>query len=123
MIVSMKLPHNDFNPCHYMVCHLKIMIRNELLRNKKVLLRERKRHTACRIAVASDCYSGGGTMGTPYLDLGWGTPPPGPGMGYPPTWTWDGVRPLPRPGMGYAPYPDLGWGTPLPGPEMGYPPT
>ena len=28
--------------------------------NKKVLLRERKRHTACRVAVASACYCGGG---------------------------------------------------------------
>ena len=36
----------------------------------------------------------------PYLDLGWGTPLPRPGMGYPHTWTWDGVTPLPRPEMG-----------------------
>ena len=28
--------------------------------NKKVLLRERKRHTARRVAIASPCYSGGG---------------------------------------------------------------
>ena len=28
--------------------------------NKKVLLRERKRHTACRVAIVSPCYSGGG---------------------------------------------------------------
>ena len=31
--------------------------------NKKVLLRERKRHTARRVAVASACYSGGGGGG------------------------------------------------------------
>ena len=29
---------------------------------KKVLLRERKRHTARRIAIASPCYSGGGSL-------------------------------------------------------------
>ena len=61
----------------------------------------------------------------PHLDLGWGTPP-GPGMGYPPTWTWDGVppptwtwdgTPLPRTEMGYPPYPDLRWDTPPP-PQM-----
>ena len=87
----------------------------KLLYNKKVL-RERKRHTARRVTVASACYSGGGTTGTPptwtwdgvppspYQDLGWGTPP---------TWTWDGV----------PPYLNLGWGTPLPEPWMGYPPT
>ena len=89
---------------------------SRIISNKKVLLRERKRHTARRVAVASACYSGGGEGGT---------------MGTPPTWTWDGVPPLPGPGMGYPPtqtwdrvppYLDLGWGTPLPRPEMGYPP-
>ena len=89
--------------------------------NKTVLLRERKRHTARRVAVASACYSGGegGYPEYPLLDLGWGTPPagvppswgtplagvpplPGPWMGYPPTWTWDGV----------PPHLDLRWGTP-----------
>ena len=30
--------------------------------NKKVLLRERKRHTARRVAIASLCYSGGGVL-------------------------------------------------------------
>ena len=104
-------------------------------KNKKVLLRERKRHTARCLAVASACYSGGGTMGTPPTWTWDGVPPsplPGPGMGYPPTQTWDGVPPLPGPGMGYPPYLDLRWGTPptqtwdgippLPRPEMGYPP-
>ena len=54
--------------------------------NKKVLLRERKRHTARHIL-------DGGTPG--YL------PPPGPGMGYPPV-SWMGTPP-PGPGMGYPP--------------------
>ena len=67
---------------------------SSIIVNKKVLQRERKRHTARRVAVASACYSGGGTTGN--------NPP----------WTWDGVPPLPRPGMGY----------PLPGPGMVYPP-
>ena len=105
--------------------------------NKKVLLRERKRHTARR--VASDRYStlspdeGGGYpiqawLGgylipgwgypIPCLDLGWGTschldgvPPPISWIRYP--------SPPPGPGMGYPtppgwgnPRPDLGWGTP-----------
>ena len=43
-----------------------------IAQNKKVLLRERKRHTARRVAVASACYFGGGV---PPLDMGWGTPP------------------------------------------------
>ena len=33
--------------------------------NKKVLLRERKRHTARCVAIASPCYSGGGGRGSP----------------------------------------------------------
>ena len=33
---------------------------SELLLNKKVLLRERKRHTARRVAIAITCYCGGG---------------------------------------------------------------
>ena len=97
MICVINLPCEELERYHY----------------KKVLLRERKRHIAHRVAIASACYSWGGTQSTP----------PGPGMGYPPTWTWDGVPPLPGPGMGYPPYLDLGWGTPLPGPGMGYPPT
>ena len=32
----------------------------KIIRNKKVLLRERKRHTARRVAIAISCYSGGG---------------------------------------------------------------
>ena len=50
--------------------------------NKKVLLRERKRHTARHVASARyaslstiQTWSGG-TLGTPRPDLGWGTSPP-----------------------------------------------
>ena len=72
-------------------------------KNKIVLLRERKRHTARRVAVASACYSGEG---------GYPEYPPRPGMG-PPPGLW----------MGYPPY--LGWGTPLPYLDLGWgnPPT
>ena len=73
--------------------------------NKKVLLRERKRHTARRVAVASACYSGGWVLRVPpHLDLGWGTPHLDLGWGNPP------------------PHLDLRWGTPLPRLGTGYPP-
>ena len=72
--------------------------------NKKVLLRERKRHTArrvastCYVALSSDWGGGGGyliqsLMGNPH-------PVPGGGGGYPGVhhsysiWTWNGVPPL-----------------------------
>ena len=48
-------------------------------KNKKVLLRGRKRHTARRVATAHygdlspDGRTGGGGV-PPYSDLGWGTP-------------------------------------------------
>ena len=112
--------------------------------NKKVLLRERKRHTARRVASAR--YAA--------LSNGWGRgypSSPGGGGGTPPTiqtwsWggvpstiqTWDGVPPTiqtwdgvpPRPGMGYSPTqtwdgvpppprPGTGYSPPRPG--MGYP--
>ena len=87
----------------------------ENLTNKKVLLRERKRHTARRVASAryaalSNGWVGGGVPhpvmgGVPlHPDLGQDTPPP--------TQTWHGVPP--RPGTGYDPHQDLGWGTPPP---------
>ena len=38
----------------------KIQFQLNLFKNKKVLLCERKRHTARRVAIASPCYSGGG---------------------------------------------------------------
>ena len=48
-------------------------------------------------------------MGTPHLDLGWGTLPLArPGMGYP--LTWDGVPPL-RPDWGPPPTRDVNWQT------------
>ena len=99
--------------------------------NKKVLLRERKRHTVRHVASARYAMGGypvpglrGGTPsqvwgGTPSQVWGGGTlsqvqgvprhrsrhypiqtwgvpkvpPPAGPGMGYPPSQTWDGVPP------------------------------
>ena len=54
--------------------------------HKKVLLRERKRHTAHRVASAR--YAA--PPPTPTPDLGQGTPPP--------PQTWDGVPPPPRNG-------------------------
>ena len=83
--------------------------------NKKVLLRERKRHTARRIPSAryAALSSGGGYPGYPPLhhpDLAQGVPPTiqtWPGevpwvtptiqtwLGYPPPQTWDGVPPTP----------------------------
>ena len=96
--------------------------------NKKVLLRERKRHTARRVAIASPCYSGGGILDKKFFSQSehvssqiWcqkffpllrpGTPPW--------TWTWDPPYPdldlgppLPRPGLGTPPYPDLDLGPP-----------
>ena len=71
--------------------------------NKKVLLRERKRHTARRVASAryAALCNGGVDMGSP-PDIGY--PPE---MGYP--WTW-GTPPDLR--WSTPPYPDLRWGTP-----------
>ena len=104
--------------------------------NKKVLLRERKRHTACHVAstrcaaLSNPDLVWGGTQsqvlgeGYPIPGQGEGIPCPRSGgdsgypphldlgWGTPPTWTWDGV----------PPHLDLGWGTPLPGPGMGYSP-
>ena len=96
--------------------------------NKKVILRERKRHTTCRVASARyadlspDPVLDGGGDGTPsspgqrgyiiqsWMGVPWG-PPSRAEWGYPPTWTWDGVPPS-RPGMGY----------PTSSPGMGNPP-
>ena len=102
----------------------------KLYTNKKVLLREHKRHTVHR--VASACYpapslSGPGMgyppsrpgMGYP-PDLWWGIPPPDLGWGTPPTQTWDGVPPT-RPGTGYCL--TQTWDGVPPRPVMGYPPT
>ena len=86
--------------------------------NKKVLLREHKRHTARRIAVASACYSRGEVPGVPPPPWRWGTP-----------LSKGGVSPTPCPRLGYLPvhprfgYPPVqGWGTPLYKAGSGYPP-
>ena len=62
------------------------------IRNKKVLLRERKRHTARRLVIARYAALSPDLRGVPHPDLRRGTPPPV---------SW----------MGYPPYLDLGWGT------------
>ena len=41
------------------VCYFQVKKTGKTRINKKVLLRERKRHTARRVAIASTCYSGG----------------------------------------------------------------
>ena len=100
--------------------------------NKKVLLCERKRHTACRVASARYADpSGGGTPsqvwggtlsqvqgGYPIPGLGglphprsWGYPIPGLG-GYPIPDPWGTPPPSSRPGWGNPPTLDLRWGTP-----------
>ena len=73
---------------------------------KKVLLRERKRHTARRVAstpyVVLTGYPPPPSQGTPrpgYTPPGQGTPlprvppPAGPGRVPPPSWTWQGTPP------------------------------
>ena len=108
--------------------------------NKKVLLRQRKRHTVRR--VASTRYAGGGVphpamTGVPHRVMVGGTPSNNEGgyprylagripwvpptiqtwpWGYPryPIQTWYGVPPTIRPGMGYPLPSELGWGTPSP---------
>ena len=108
----------------------------KVLPNKKVLLRERKRHTARRIA-STRCaalsnpdlvggvpgpMSGGDTQSQVWREY----PDPGPGgylvpglggtqsqvQGNNLSQVWGGTPGTP---------PDLGWGTPLPRPGMGYP--
>ena len=107
--------------------------------DKKVLLRERKRHTTSCVAsarhVALSPDGGGGgyplqswTEGDTPFSLGWGVLHPVLGRGYPhpdlepdldgrylrvpPVQTWDGV----------PPHSDMGWGTPCLDMGMGYPP-
>ena len=114
-------------------------------RNKKVLLRERKRHTTRRVAsarYAALCNGGEGCTpsqvgGYPIQGLGGGVPHlrcrgyPTSGLGTPPHHPDLGWG-TPRPEIGYPAskmvyLPDLRWGTPNlrwvpPGPEMRYPP-
>ena len=106
----------------------------QFIRNKKVLLRERRRHNTRHVAkknpvlargVPHPVLAGGWYPrvppiqtwnGVPHLLVSWmGYPPPGPGMGYRPVQIWYGV-PLP--------HLDLDWGTPHPdqGPGIGYRP-
>ena len=120
----------------------KFFIKPQYLNNKKVLLRERKRHTARRVASARyAALSHGGRGGgypiqpwvwgypiqswlregypdvtPPHPDMGWGTPHPDLGWGTkPPIQTWDWVPP------------SAGWGTPAwtwdgepPHPDLGW---
>ena len=65
------------------------------MKNKKVLLRERKRHTARRVAVASACYSGEGVPRDGVPPRRWGTPPSKVGVP-PPVQGWIGYPPPPQ---------------------------
>ena len=98
--------------------------------NKKVLLRERKRHTSRRAASARFADGGGGTPSSPGQgdtpsSLGqWGVPRNmilDEGTTHqqngvsPPIQTWDGIPPsISRMGYSPPPHPDLGRGTPSP---------
>ena len=84
--------------------------------NKKVLLRERKRHTARHVASAR--YVGGGV--TPSSHGGY-PPPSRPGQGTPHHPDLARVTPH-HPDLARIPPPSRpGWGTPHPRPGMGYP--
>ena len=78
--------------------------------NKKVLLRERKRHTAFRVASAR--FADGGGRVPPIQSWTGGTP------GYSPTLILDGV---PHQQDGVSPYPDFGWGYLPPNQQDGVP--
>ena len=82
------------------------------MKNKKVLLRERKRHTTHRPPRSKymPCCSSWGYP-SPVLtwDLDEGVPHPSDRMTSDPILTWDGVPPHPDLGRGY-PHPDLGRG-------------
>ena len=106
--------------------------------NKKVLLRERKRHTTRHVAstrYAALCNGGEGTpgRGVPHLRSRGVYPISGLG-GYPisglggtPSQVWGvlhlrfGGAATPSQVGGTPSYPDLRWGYPLPRPEIGYP--
>ena len=96
----------------------------KLKHNKKVLLRERKRHTDRCVASARYAVPVGGTplscLGPDLDGGGGGTPFPGPGGGYP-SQVWTGRVPHPAGeevplGMGYPPPPTWTW-------EVGTPPS
>ena len=92
------------------------------MKNKKVLLCERKRHTDCRLSSTPSVNQSGvppirvsplgyphvgvpphrayPPQGTPLAGPGSGTPPPAePGSGTPPHWTWLGYPPSSRCGQ------------------------
>ena len=116
--------------------------------NKKVLLRERKRHTARRVANARiqwwrrgrgtpSSHGGRGVYpisglvgGYPIQSWWWGVPHPrSGGVPHP---AMGGTQGTPQPDLGWVPpsqtwdgvppQPDLGWGNPQARPGMGYPP-
>ena len=97
---------------------------NKLTFNEKVLLRERKKHTARRVASAR--YAAVSWGGYP-IQFWMGGYPIQSWMGGYPIQTWDGVPP-PCQLDGVSPCLDLGWSTPHqldgvtpPGPQIGYP--
>ena len=114
--------------------------------NNKVLLRERKRHTARRVASTRHAVPVGVPPSPcPDLDRGGGVPHPADwGRGYPflvmeggtpPILTWDLDRGVPHPADrgvpqvppiqtrdGGTPHPHLGWSTPCPHLGWGNPP-
>ena len=92
--------------------------------HKKVLLRERKRHTTHREAALSPDLLMGGRGWVPHPVLTRGIPHPvlmgGGGVGYPhPVPTW-GCAPI-QSSQWVPPILDLRWDTPCPGPEIGDP--
>ena len=94
------------------------IMKNGKILNKKVLLRERKRHTTRRVASAAML----GGVGYPVPGLG-GYPIPGlGGVPHPRGVPSPRSGGYPIPGPGGVPHPDLGWGTPPARLGMGYPP-
>ena len=103
--------------------------------NKKVILRERKRHTARRIASTHCAALSNPDLVGGYPVPGQGGTPSRAGQGVPhpryrgyPIQTWSGGTPgTPPTGMGYPLQPEMGYprpgmGYPLPRPRMGCPP-
>ena len=97
--------------------HISRYVQKKLQAKKKFLLRERKRHTARRVASVRYAVLSPDAFLSPVLGVPRGTPPSGPGMGYPhPDLRWV-LPPLSRPGMGDPPFPpppSAGRGTTLP---------
>ena len=106
-------------PSVRVACRLKCFQDQAQCFNKKVLLRERKRHTARRVASAryADLSPDEGGGGVPHPVSWMRVPPISTWDGVPLIWIWDGV-PHSGPGMGY-PCLDLRWGIPL-CPDLGW---